>query len=358
MRFQDNPKYFYLYLIENSKIFSPFWATKNYNLYTDLIKEGFPAVYIYSVRHFIMMLRAHVIVCDDTVNPSFYDSLLWFLGRFNCLLTWHGTGFKNIGLLDDKYARKDYLFSRFLYFIRKKIYHKYFFIVATSEKDRERKMLCFQNDNVFITGSPRNVIFHNKSSDVLRKKYNLGNYDKVILYAPTYRENSTSLTPFTEVFFTRLQAFLEANNTLFILKKHKYDRTLEIPSDYKNIVDITEQSSDVQELLSICDLLISDYSGIVSDYVLREKPILFYIYDYDEYIQNCRSFSYDLLETLPGPFIYNENELLNYLKDTGWFYEKEYQARFNSFKEMFQKYSNEDPNSRLSEMLLKWYNKK
>ncbi len=354
--FKDNSKYLYMHILENNKEFSPVWATKSRDLYSSLNDAGLPAVYIYSLKHFVMVLRAHVIITDDTGNPIFLDTLVWFPGRFNCLLTWHGTGFKNIGLMDDKYSRQSYSFRKILFYMREKIYRKYFFVIATSVKDRERKVLCFRNNNVFVTGAPRNDLFFNSGiSGSFKKKFNLDQYSKIILYAPTFRENN-HFTPFSMNFFGELQNYLEKTNSIFVVKKHKYDKALQIPSGFNNIIDMSDQSLDVQELLSVSDILISDYSGIVSDYVLTERPIIFYIYDYDEYLKSCRTFTYNLKETLPGPFVTHEEYLLKYISNTEWFTDPQYQKKFQDFRNTFQKYSDGASSRRVVDMLSQWYN--
>jgi len=97
--------------------------------------------------------------------------------------------------------------------------------------------------------------------------------------------------------------------------------------------------------------LISDYSGIVSDFVLTERPILFYVYDYDDYVKNCRTFTYDLKKLLPGPFIYNEDVLLQYICDIKWFDDKLYKNRYLKFKELFQKYDDDKSSFRVIALL-------
>ena len=148
-----------------------------------------------------------------------------------------------------------------------------------------------------------------------------------------------------------MQQYLQQTNSIFVVKKHKYDRALHVPCIYDNIIDLTPEVGDVQELLAVADILISDYSGIVSDFVLTERPILFYVYDYDDYVKNCRTFTYDLKKLLPGPFIYNEDVLLQYICDIKWFDDKLYKNRYLKFKELFQKYDDDKSSFRVVALL-------
>jgi len=350
----DNPKYLYHYLLNNKTGFLPYWSTKNHDLFVELKNNDFPVTYIYSLHHFIKALRSEIIICDDTENPVLYNGLFYFLGRFKSLLTWHGTGFKKIGLMDDKYSRESYSFGKILLSIRKKIYQNYFFIIATSEKDKERKELCFRNKNIYITGSPRNDIFFNKEYDSeLKSKYNLERYSKILLYVPTYRENNTN-KPFSEKFYGKFQDYLDKENYVFIIKKHKYDKALFVPDNHQNIIDMSTRISDVQELMLVTDVLISDYSSIVTDFVLTGNPILFYIYDYREYTRSCRGFMYDLKEILPGPFVYDEEDLLNKISNLSWFNNTVYKKKYDKFQNDFQKYKDGRSSERVVTILKDW----
>jgi len=352
--FKDNPKYLFLYIFYNVKNLEPYWVSKSIKLCEELKNKNIPFTYVYSFLHFFKTLRAEYIVCDDTHNAVLYDSFFWFYGRFNNVLLWHGTGFKKIGLLDDKYLRKNNYFKKSItYFIQKRRYMSYCLISACSEMDRKRKMECFQNKNVFITGSPRNDLFFNKQLEEndIKKDLNLEQYDKVILYAPTYRENN-QFNPFSDQFWMKMEKFLINKNYVFLVKKHSYDRSLKIPS-CANIFDISSKISDVQEILGIADILISDYSSIVTDYALTDKPIIFYTYDYDQYLKSCRSFYFSMDEILPGPFVKNEDEILRFLDSLDWFYEKNYRNRFNSFKDFFYEFKDSESSQRVANLLSK-----
>lgn len=351
LKFKDNPKYLYLYLLNNN-IFTPCWSAAGRTLYKELKEKGMPVSYIYSIKHFLLALRAEFIVCDDTRNAALYDSLFWFLGRFKNILLWHGTGFKNIGLLDDKYIRRDnFLRSILTFFIQKNRYKRYHLITAGSEIDRERKVECFKNSNVYITGSPRNDLFFaggNRGND-LKKSHGIEKYNKIILYAPTYRENNL-FSLFTDAFWKSLQNLFEDRNYVFLIKKHSYDKSLKVPR-FDNIMDITFDVRDVQEILFSADILISDYSSIVTDFALTGKPVIFYTCDFEEYTENCRGFYFDLEEVLPGPFAENENILLEYITDLNWFYDKEYQGRYQKFIDNFHTYRDGLSSERIVKLL-------
>ena len=70
-----------------------------------------------------------------------------------------------------------------------------------------------------------------------------------------------------------------------------------------------------QELLLISDVLISDYSSIMIEFALLDKPIIFFTYDYDTYMSEDRGFYFDFKENVPGPVVYTTDELIAEIKN-------------------------------------------
>ncbi len=271
-------------------------------------------------RSMWMSLRAEVIVLDSG------DPL--FKGNFKVVQLWHGTGFKNIGVFGEKYYGKRV----------RRLDKEIIFILASSEIDKKRKRESFLNDNVYITGSPRNdFLFYSDDDEKIKNLLGVQHFSKLILYAPTFREVEQR-APFSESFWQHLEAALKEQNAAFIIKRHPRDTLLAVPKGIPNILDITGSVSDVQEVLRISDVIISDYSGIVNDYAVLGRPMVFYMYDYDEYILSCRDFYYDLKEVLPGPFARSEHDLIDLIMDCSWFEVSDYKKHYDDFVDFFQKY--------------------
>ncbi|MGO3184225.1 MAG: CDP-glycerol glycerophosphotransferase family protein [Aequorivita sp.] len=287
------------------------------------------------------ILRAEHVILDMIV----FDPLLVY-GQFSIIQLWHGTGFKNIVLLTEH--SENYIN------IAQKLSPQIKLVVSTSESDALRKNASFLVDNASITGAPRNDLFFKGKDYVLslREKYNVKNYTKVISYTPTFRETLTKL-PFSDNFWKQLNEHLFKNNEVFIVKKHPWDKHLEIPTHYSNIKDYSELIKDPQELLLVTDFLISDYSGIITDFVITNKPVLLYMYDLELYLQNCRSMYYDLAKILPKPFVFKEEELLERITNNNWMENKEYKESYKSFKNQFHKYLDGNSSKRVTEEILK-----
>lgn len=271
-------------------------------------------------------LRAEYILTDASIHPLFRKS------RLVIIQLWHGVGFKNVALLNDNLDLKT---KREL----KKVYQKYELLISSSPQDCQKKKASFGVKNTVITGSPRNDVFFHSGDEVQRLKehYELGSFRKIIAYAPTFRDFPTK-PPFSDLFWKDLQKFLAKEEILFAIKKHPWDKYFQVPSKFKNIVDISEKIKDPQELLLISDILISDYSSISTDFALTGKPILCYVYDLEEYKSNCRSIYYNLEKVLPKPLIRKEEELLEALSSIDWFADRDYMESYKKFQQTFHTY--------------------
>jgi CDP-glycerol glycerophosphotransferase len=211
-------------------------------------------------------------------------------------------------------------------------------IIASSEEDKARKVRSFRNTNVVITGNPRNdYLIANASRKLELIPDNLRQFDKIITYAPTFRDSGIHV-PFSEAFMDKLQEYLAKKNYLFLVKSHPKDTGLRLPSSSDNILNSAEISLDIQSILAVTDILVSDYSGIVTDFSLTKRPLIFYVYDYADYVLKSREFYYDYKKTLPGPFLTEETELIKYFDDMSWYLDSNYQEKYEKFIRLFNKY--------------------
>lgn len=137
---------------------------------------------------------------------------------------------------------------------------------------------------------------------------------KVILYAPTFRGRvNKAETP--SCFDVEMFAKNFSDDYILLFKHHPIVRTRpEIPEQYNNFArDFTDVMA-IDELLCVSDICISDYSSLVFEYSLFEKPMIFYAYDLDEYF-DWRGFYYDYYELAPGPIVTTNEEMIEYIKN-------------------------------------------
>lgn len=87
----------------------------------------------------------------------------------------------------------------------------------------------------------------------------------------------------------------------------------------------------------IADILITDYSSVMFDYSLLNKPMLFYTYDYDNYKNKLRGMYVDFEEEAPGPLIEDTETLVKEIQDIATF-SKKYQERIIRFQEKYNQF--------------------
>jgi CDP-glycerol glycerophosphotransferase (TagB/SpsB family) len=230
-------------------------------------------------------------------------------------------------------------------------------MIATSDKVKGYFNSAFGSKQIKVTGYPRNDIITNPS---LYAK-NLGFEqqiidsiltDKTILYAPTFRDTNRfdRETPFE---WGRLNDLLKENDTTFLIKLHRHDYSMVIKEEYSHI-RVLDNESDMYPLFSKVNLLITDYSSIFFDFLLTDKPVLFYPYDKDDYLSKDRSM-YDEYDTVtPGHKAYDFNEFYEKLE---LFFKqasalKESDLDYQVIKKMYNKYCDSDGSKRTYQFIV------
>jgi len=348
--FNGNPKYLYMYLHKHNTDIKYYWSTKNKDVYNSLKNLNYPVVLTNTLGGFFILLRARYFVIEKSSLDVTYTKSI--LGRFNYVQSNHGTPLKKVGNdaitliknpIIDRFMKKHKLYSKLKY--------KYF--LSKSHEEDAILLSAFGNKNIITLGYPRNDSFFNK--DLLffnyYKKLNLNTFKKVFFYAPTFRDNYLSVVPFSDNIYN-LNKYLNENNYVLFVKKHPMEKLLKIPKDLSNIKDISFEIDDIQEILPFVDVLITDYSSTFFDYILTGKPVIYYSYDFEEYLNNCRGMYYDYYKELPGPFAKTENELINLIKNIDlWSKKESYKHEYNKLVDKFNKFKDGNSSKRLINLL-------
>lgn len=338
-RFEGNLKYLFLAMASAQTPFTPLWLTANKSTHSALRQKGYGCVY-YRLIPLWALLRSEYILLD---NYGYHCAF----GRFKLVQLWHGSGFKRIGLpaIVGGYA----WLRRYLL---KSVISKSVLIAACSPADAQRKAASWESANVQVTGAPRNDVFFNpdlRTCDV-KEMLGIGKNQRLIVYAPTRSSEATS-PAFEEGFWDKLAQWLKEHDSYFLVKCHPQAKDIVLPKQYKRIIHAPSNLEDVQELLMVTDILISDYSSLTTDFALLGRPIIFYLPT--PFPQT--SFYYDLETTLPGPLAYTQIELLALMGDTAWFEQPEYQARFQAFVDTFHSYRDSQSSRRVLSILESLY---
>ena len=196
------------------------------------------------------------------------------------------------------------------------------YLISSSKKIEDYYSEAFQIDKSKIKalGLPRlDYYFENHDLNKLKgdflKEYGIDSNKKIILYAPTFRDEEK----YNNVFdFLDLKMFNEVLGSDYVLALRLHPK---IKDFYKENIESSEKYIDCsdypseQELMLLSDLLITDYSSIMIEFAILNKPILFFVYDLDNYLKTERGFYYDFKKTVPGKLVYNSDELINAIKN-------------------------------------------
>ncbi|MBC1581366.1 CDP-glycerol glycerophosphotransferase family protein [Listeria seeligeri] len=149
--------------------------------------------------------------------------------------------------------------------------------------------------------------------DYFQKMYPLLKGKKVITYAPTFRGNSEERKEFhLELNLRKMRAEL-GNDYLVVIKLHPLvSIETQIPEDLADFV-LDFSGIEMNDVLITTDILITDYSSVIYDFSILNRPILFYAYDLDAYALE-RNFYQDYLEFVPGPVVATTDEAIQLIK--------------------------------------------
>ena len=207
-----------------------------------------------------------------------------------------------------------------------------------------KRAFAFDGEMLEI-GYPRNDILVNENNESkineIKDKLGIDKDKKIILYAPTWRDNEyykSGVYKFaTEMDFDAMQNAL-SDEYILIVKFHYLVKDKMDWKKYDDFIIECNEMWDIQELYLISDILITDYSSVMFDYALLNRPMLFFTYDLEFYKDNLRDFYFDI-NTVPGPLLETTEELVNFIKNNAKeeYFEK-YGVKYQAFKEKYNEF--------------------
>ena len=154
-------------------------------------------------------------------------------------------------------------------------------------------------------GSPRNDILFaaDDTAERVRHKLDLPDDTRLILYAPTFRENLRSKTRAAQLPLDLKTWSDEIGIDTVLLVRAHYLNRFSIPESMRSrVIDVSDYP-EIGELYLVADALITDYSSAMFDYALLRRPIVIFAPDYEQYVEHGRGTYFDLREHAPGPFV-------------------------------------------------------
>ena len=317
--FSDNSKYLFIYAAEHCKDLDLCWLSVNRQTVKKVRSLGLPAYWVLSPIGAWKALRAKYWF----VNSYTSDIMYCLSGNAVVVNLWHGVGLKycefNIksGPLAERYVKQTF---------KERFYHPESFrrpdyLLSSTPMQTVMFASAFRipRARCLELGYPRNQIFtwskeqvkafveKYEPKETLQLIQRMEQYEKVFIYMPTWRDSQLDI--FTQQFdLDALNEEMKKQKVLMLLKPHPNTRTKDV-SGYSNIV-LVHRTTDVYGILPFTDVLITDYSSILYDYLLTgKKEVILFLYDYDEYVRD-RDFYYPFDENVVGKKVYSFAELL------------------------------------------------
>lgn len=307
LRFADNSRYIYLYLCEHKEILGLkkiIWVTKSDSIYYELKRNGFSVCKAKSLKCIYYHLRAKYFLYDQFL-PDFHSSLTY---KAVCVNLWHGMPIKKFGLMSGAHADIWNLNDNYL-------------LTCSNYGDQTLKE-CFlvRQDRLMYGMYPRNYyLLHeipfclDEELLYLQKIRAIKDSGKWILfYLPTFR-NTTDFLFLGEkdpIAISSFFDFLEQQGYFLLTKIHfrgvelyqdginiRYDNFMNLPADL-----------DIYPFLKIADLLITDYSSVLFDFLYLNRSIICYPYDLQMYKEKDQGL-FPGFDSLPADQVMNLNEL-------------------------------------------------
>lgn len=315
-QYSCNPRAIYEYLLKHHPTFEMFWSVDK--KCTKQFKDRkIPYVKRFSPKWFFLMGRARYWVTNSRIP-------LWIFPKPKHTIyvqTWHGTPLKKLASDMDQ-VHMPYTNSR--------RYKKNFsletrnwdYLVSPNQYSTNIFRQAFEfKKPVIESGYPRNDYLYTNNNretiEQIKKKCGIPLDKKVILYAPTWRDNqfySIGRYKFDLGFDLRLLQEKFGDDYVMVLRMHYLVEEHFDLTPYEGFAIDLSKYEDIRDLYLISDLLITDYSSVFFDYANLRRPIIFYAYDLDFYRDTLRGFYFDLEKNAPGPVVQTTEGIIEAIK--------------------------------------------
>ena len=277
--------------------------------------------------------------------------------------TWHGTPLKKLGMdLDDVFMSGGGDIETY----KRNIYRdtrKWDFLLSQNEFSTEifKNAFAFSEDiskfkEIWTYGYPRNDILTNKNNleemNKIKEELGIPKDKKVLLYAPTWRDNEyhrQSIYKFvTAMDFDLLKEKLSEDYVIIV--KYHYLVVEDIDwSDYEGFVYTFKAETDIANLYLVSDMLITDYSSVMFDYSILNRPMFFFMYDLESYRDELRGFYFDVLKEIPGPISKTTEELISDIEE---YDPSMYEEKYRAFRDKYNKMDDGKASQRVIDRIL------
>ncbi|MEV7655180.1 CDP-glycerol glycerophosphotransferase family protein [Streptomyces anulatus] len=318
----DSPRAVHTELVRRGTETEHLWVTGTTPGRTTHVPPGARAVPVHSPAWYEALARSRRIVTDGQLPE-------WFERRpgQTVVQTWHGTPLGRFGgdLADTLYADHQYLAT----LPRRSAQWSVLISPSRFATPWLRRSLGYGGE-VLEAGSPANdVLFppdRDKAAEEVRRGLGIPEDHRVVLYAPTYRDHlahppaaaagRTAPGPYRWDPALDPGALARALGPGHTVLVRRHPRVTGGRQDGPGVLDVSGQPG-AAGLLLVADVLVTDYAGLMFDFALTGRPMLFHTYDLEHYRDTVRGFCLDFETRAPGPLLVTTDEVAQALRDTG-----------------------------------------
>ena len=331
-KFNDSPKVLFYAMLNDSRFkdFKFVWAFEEPEKFN--VPEA-KLIKINSLKYFTTALKAKVWISSVNIERGLHFKKK----RTIYINTWHGAGTKLIGNACN--GRKDYNFSAVDIMLVQSAFERQIF---------ERDFTC-NPQAIRNIGFPRNdELFHitPEQKAEYRKLFNIPDGKKVVLYAPTWRDSRDGGLSYEFIPPIAIEKWEKALAEDHVMLFRMHTLTTKFEMTYDDFARDVSGYDNLNHLLAITDVLITDYSTIVYDAAIAGIPFICFGFDYETY-KNERGFYYDLNEIYPGGVYKSEDQVLSRIFELEQGIDKE---KYKAFRDTYIEAGGSSTESILNEL--------
>lgn len=306
--YADNSKAIFEYVNAYCPTIKAVWITREGSVVKQVRELGYSCYKCTSLKGIWTVLRAGVAFETEGEQDISY---LLNIKKTKVIQLWHGMGSKSM-----KWKSPDGQVSIEEQKNRERFSSYYWVSTSQLYTNTISDLLGVPKDRFVVTGYPRNDNLlsapYNENMESLKNKYK---DCKFIMYMPTHRNfgvDGNKLINITEL--KSVDSLLRERNLVMVYKPHIHElkNFLSYESEFTNIVMAKEQElwGDVYSYLHYFDLLISDYSSVLTDFMCTGKPVVLFPYDIEDYINGDAGLNDFFWEIPGGPLCYTWEEVI------------------------------------------------
>ncbi len=311
-QYSDNPRAIHEELERRGDTRERVWAVENHGVE---VPDSVRTVLVGSRDYYRALGRSRWVVSNDSMPKHYVKRDGTRYGQ-----TWHGTPLKRIGfdIENLQMSNKDYL-VQFAQEVR-----KWDALVSPNAYSTEIFRRAFRFDGpVLETGYPRNDVFHRPverevRTAAVRTRLGIDPGRRVILYAPTWRDNhydrsgryQFAMKLDLERMYRRFK-----DDSVLLIRGHQLVAGSVDTSMFGRFALNVSHYPDISDLYLAADVLVTDYSSVMYDFVNTGRPMLFYTHDLEAYRDDLRGFYVDFEAEAPGPLLSHTSEVADALDD-------------------------------------------